>query len=146
MPRRLKQGVGRGLFHDPAQIHHGHPVAHMPDDPEIVGNQDQGQPQIATQIGQQVHHLRLHRHVQRRDRLVPDDQSRPRGQRAGNPDALSLPAREFMRIAVGIFRAQPHLTQQLGNLFPPFRSAHLGRMHLQRLANQPPDAQPGVQR
>ncbi|MNT31227.1 hypothetical protein D3C72_1670550 [compost metagenome] len=44
--------------------------------------------------------LCLHRHIQRRHRLIGHDQFRVQHQRARDADALALPARELMRIAV----------------------------------------------
>ena len=43
---------------------------------------------------QQVQHLRLHGDIQRRDRLVGDNQARVQRQGAGDADALPLPAAE----------------------------------------------------
>ena len=45
-------------------------------------------------------HLRLHRHVERRDRLVGDQHIGFQRERARDADALPLSAREFVRVAV----------------------------------------------
>ena len=60
------------------------------------------------QVGHQVEHLRLHRDVERAHRLVGDDQLGPRDQRAGDGDALSLAAGEFVRVLVERVGAQAH--------------------------------------
>ena len=49
---------------------------------------------------EQLEHLRLHRHVERRHRLVGDQQLGLHGERAGDADALALAAGELVRIAV----------------------------------------------
>ena len=72
-------------------------------------NQDKGQAQIAAQITQQIDDLRLHGHIKRADRFVPDDQPRARGKRPGDPDPLALPAGKFMRVTTGVFRSQSNL-------------------------------------
>ncbi len=71
----------------------------MLDDREVVADEQQRQAELVLQIGQQVDDLRLHRHVERRDRLVADDQVGARRQRARDADALALPAGELVRIA-----------------------------------------------
>ena len=50
--------------------------------------------------------LRLNRHVERRDRLVGDDEVRIGGQRACDADALLLAAGKLVRIAVDEALAQ----------------------------------------
>ena len=59
--------------------------------------------------------MRLHRDVERADRLVGDDQLRIDGQRARDADPLPLPAGELVRVAAGVTRAQPDRLQQLGD-------------------------------
>ncbi len=67
------------------------------------------------QVGQQRQHLRLHRDVQRRHRLIRHQEFRIHSQRPGDPDPLALAAGEFVREAVGVGRRQPDLIQQRGN-------------------------------
>ena len=62
---------------------------------------------------EQVQDLRLHRHVERRDRLVADDQLRLQRERAGDADALPLAARELVRVAVVVLRAEADAREQL---------------------------------
>ena len=44
---------------------------------EIVRDEQQRQAEAALQVGEQVEDLRLHRDVERRDRLVADDEPGP---------------------------------------------------------------------
>src|SRR5260370_6973295 len=48
-------------------------------------------------ISEKSQHLRLHRHIERRDRLVRDEHFWMQRERAGNADALALAAAELMR-------------------------------------------------
>ena len=74
-----------------------------------------GELQARLQLEQQVQHLRLDRDVERRDRLVGDDQARVGGQRAGDADALALAAAEGVREAMHEFGPQADQAQQLGH-------------------------------
>ena len=62
---------------------------------------------------QQVEDLRLDRDVERRDRLVGDDQLRLQRQRARDADALALAARELVRVAVVVLGVQADGVHQL---------------------------------
>jgi hypothetical protein len=62
---------------------------------EVVRDEQVGEPELVLQVHQQVQHLRLHRNVERRDRLVGDDERGLTDQRAGDADALALAAGEF---------------------------------------------------
>ena len=57
-------------------------------------------PSSSCRSPQQVQDLRLDRDVERRDRLVADDQARLDGERARDADALALPAGELVRVAL----------------------------------------------
>ncbi len=55
-------------------------------------------PELAAQVVEQVEDGRLHRHVERRHRLVGDQQLRLERERAGDRHALALAAREVARV------------------------------------------------
>ena len=76
-------------------------------------DEDVGQVELALEILQQVEDLRLHRDVERRDRLVADDQLRLERERARDADPLALAAGELVRVAVVVLRAQPDAGEQL---------------------------------
>jgi hypothetical protein len=67
-PRR--QAAGRRDLDDAPEIHHGDAVADVLHRRQVVRDEQVGQVQLVLQPLQQVEHLRLDRHVQRRDRLV----------------------------------------------------------------------------
>ena len=99
--------VGVGQLDDLAEVHHRDAVAHVAHDGEVVGDEDQRQPELALQVAQQVEDLRLDRHVERGDRLVGDDQLRLERERARDADALALAAGELVRIAVVVLGVEP---------------------------------------
>ena len=101
--RMQRRGVDRALvgdLHDLAEIHHGDAVGDVLHHAEVVRDEQEGQAKLALQILQQVDDLRLHRNVERGDRLVADDEARAQHQRAGDADALPLAAGEFVRETV----------------------------------------------
>ena len=106
----------RPSLDDPPQIHHGDAVAEVFDYAEIMRDKEIGESKFALQFGQQVEHLRLNRYVKRGNRLVENNERRIKDQRAGNPDTLTLPAREFMRIATSTLWAKSDHVKHLGNL------------------------------
>ena len=85
---------------DLAEIHHRDAVGHVLDDREIVADEQQREAEPALQVLEQVDDLRLDRHVERRHRLVADDEVGLGGERAGDADALALAAGELVGPAV----------------------------------------------
>jgi hypothetical protein len=71
---------------------------------EVVGDEQIGQPQALAQRLEQVDDLRLDRDVERRDRLVADDEVGLDRERAGDADALALAAAELVRVAAAACR------------------------------------------
>ena len=58
-------------------------------------------PYLSLEVLEQVEHLGLDADVERRHRLVADDQRRVEHERAGDRDALALAAAELVRTALG---------------------------------------------
>ena len=106
---------GRQLDHA-AQVHDGHAVRDVADHAEVVADEQVRQVQLAAQPLEQVQHLRLDRHVQRRHRLVADDDGGLERQRARDANALALAARELVRITLRIAWVQPDLAHQPGHV------------------------------
>ena len=99
-------------FHDPAQVHHGDSVGHVGDDTEIVRDEQRREIEIGLEIEEQVEDLGLDGHVERRDRLVGDEERRLHGERPGNANALALAARELVRESPGVIRAESDALEQ----------------------------------
>ena len=89
----------RRLFDHSAEVHDRDPVADMPDHAQVMRDKQETQAMSGAKTIQQFEDLGLHRNIQGRNRLIGNDESRRQNQRPGDTDALSLPAREFMRIA-----------------------------------------------
>jgi hypothetical protein len=71
----------------------------MRHDAEVVAHQQVGQAALLAQIGQEVEDLRLDGDVERRGRLIQEENLRLEHQRAGDRDPLALTTRELVRIA-----------------------------------------------
>jgi hypothetical protein len=145
MLRPREQSGAVGELDDLAEIHHRDAMADVLDDRDVVRDEQIGEPEIALQIDEQVDDLRLHRHVERRYRLVADNEARPQRQGAGNPDALTLTAGEFVRVAVERLGPEPDLLCQLGYLARQF-GAHGNTEISQRLADDVAHRKARVQR
>ena len=57
--------VGRTQFHDPTEVEHGDAVGQIPNDAQVVGDEQVGDVLRALQIDEQIEDRRLHRHVER---------------------------------------------------------------------------------
>ena len=60
------------------EVHHQHVVRDVADHGQVVRDEEIGEAELALQVGEQIQHLRLHRDVERRHRLVGHDQRRVR--------------------------------------------------------------------
>ncbi|MNV44893.1 hypothetical protein D3C71_1366710 [compost metagenome] len=65
-----------------------------------MGDEQVCQATLFLQVNKQVDDLRLHGNVQRRDRLVADNEFRFAGNRPADRRPLGLAARQFVRITV----------------------------------------------
>jgi len=70
---------------------------------EVVGDEGDCDSILALEIFEQVDDLGLNRNVQRRYRLVGDDELWLQGDGARDTDALALSARKFVRVSVEVF-------------------------------------------
>ena len=123
MARRGEQRLRVRGLDDDAEIHHRDPVGDVLHHGEIVRDEDVGEAEPVLQVAQQIEDLRADRDVERRDRLVADDQFRLDRQRPGNGDALALAAGEFVRIAAREARLEADQPQQFLDPFAAARAA-----------------------
>ena len=93
----------RPLLDDLAQVHHGDPLAQVPDGRQVVGDEQVADAVRALEVLQQVHDLGADRDVEGRDRLVEDDHAGIERERPGDRDPLALAPAEL----VGKLRAAP---------------------------------------
>ncbi len=145
MPRPRADLLGRAELDQLAEVHHADPVADVGDRGEVVGDEQVGEPELALQVAQQVQHLCLDRHVERRDRLVADHELRLERERPRDADPLALPAGELVRIPVDHVGVEPDRLQQLGDARLALR-LRPDAVDLQRLADDVADRHPRVER
>ena len=73
MQWRGEQRIARRDLHNASEIHDGDAMADVLHDGEIVRDEKVGNAEFLLQVDHQVDHLRLNRHIERRDRLVRHD-------------------------------------------------------------------------
>ena len=87
-------------FHDPSSIKHHDAIAKGGDEIDIVADQDQSHPPPSDEFIDQHQQLRLNRHIERRCRLVGDQQFGFGNEHHGDHHPLAHAARHFMRIKI----------------------------------------------
>ena len=107
---------GVAEFDDAAREHHGDAVADLAHEPQVVRDEKIRQAQPRAQVEQQIHDLRLDGHVERRHRLVEDDERRLEGERARQADPLALAAAELVRILRLRLAAEADKVEQIRTL------------------------------
>ena len=96
VPRVGKQLPHRRLLDDLPGAHHRHLVGHFRDHPEIVGDEQDRHPKFGLQAAHQIEDLRLNRHIERRGRLIGDQQRGLAHQRERDQHALPHAAGKLM--------------------------------------------------
>ena len=94
---------------------HGDEVGDMLHHGKVVRHEQVGEVQPLLEFEDQVEDLRLHRDVEGGDGLVEDQHRRLEGERPCDTHALSLAAREFVRVAVGDTRIQSDQFEQFAD-------------------------------
>jgi hypothetical protein len=87
----------RSALHDDTVLHHEDTVGQVGDDSHVVGDEDDGGIEALAQVAHEVEDLGLDRDVERRGRLVGDEQQRVAGDRLRDHGALTLSARQLVR-------------------------------------------------
>ena len=114
--------VGHADLYDLAAVHHRHPVRHVGNDAQVVGDVNDGHVLLFLQAADQVQDLGLNGHVKSGRRLVADQDLRTAGHGDGNDHALAHAAGELVRILfVAALRiGNAHRFQDAVDLFPGF--------------------------
>ncbi len=99
VPRIMEDLLGRPLLDEFPRVENADVRARLPDQPEVVADEEHGRPMFLLQLRDQVDHLCLDRRVETRRRLVEDQQGRVGGERHRDHNPLLHPARELMRVA-----------------------------------------------
>ena len=98
VPRPGEERLSVGELRDPSGVHHGHPVGPARDHAEVVRNQDDRHAKAEPQVVDELKDLLLDGYVERRGRLVCDQQLRLAGQRHRDHHALTHAAGELVRV------------------------------------------------
>ena len=118
----------------------------MFDHGKVVGDENQRQPHFFLHLLEQVDHLRLNGNVERRHRLVTDNQLGLQDQGASNADALALAAGKFVGVAVDLAAQQADFFHHGVHALLDFFVAEIGIVGAQRLGNDAADAHAGIER
>ena len=123
----LEQVVHGSLFDDLTRVHHGHAVAQVRDDTEIVGHEQHRHAELLLQRPQQVQDLCLDGHVERRRGLVGDEQLRSVGQRDRDHHPLAESARKLVRVLAqpGFGRGNADEVEQLDGALARISARHV---------------------
>ncbi len=97
---RREELVGGGRLDDLARVHHHHAAGARRDHAHVVRDEEHGHVQALAQLVDQVEDLRLDRHVERRRRLVGDEELRLARERYGDHHALAEPAGKLVGVVV----------------------------------------------
>ena len=150
--QRLRVGVGgeaksvsvSAELDHAAEIHHRDPVRDVPHQPQVVGDEQDGQAEPRLQLEQQVDDLGLDRDVEGGDQLVGDQALGLDRERAGDADALALAARELVRVAERGVGRQADEVEQLARCGPGSRPAAARRWTRSASASMPPTVWRGL--
>ena len=113
--------VDQTLLDDLAVLHHHHAVAEGTDDFEVVRDEEVGEAFLRLELAQQLDDLRLHRQVERRGRLVQEDELGLQCDGTGDGDALALATGKFVREAIEDRVGETRIAQGLSNPFDATR-------------------------
>ena len=89
-----------------------HVVGDVANDRQVMGDEQIRQPQLLLKVLQEVDDSGPDGNVERRHRLVQDQQLRIECQRAGDANALALPTGELVAMALGIAGIELHPLEQ----------------------------------
>ena len=90
-----------------------------------MGDEDDRQPEALLEVLEQAQDLRLHHHVERRRRLVGDQQPRLARERQPDEHALALAAGELVGVVLRAARRQPDELEQLAHARRDLGAAHV---------------------
>ena len=99
--RMREQLLGRTVLDDLAELHHRHAVAHLCGHAKIVRDEQHSEMELLANVGEELEHLRLHRHVEGGHRLVGNQHLGVECERPGDTDTLALPAGELVGVTIG---------------------------------------------
>lgn len=120
--RLREQGSFWCVLDDFSQIHHGHPMAKMGDNAQVVRDEQERQLPFVLEAFEQIDNLRPDRHIQSTDGFVGEDDFRIRGKGPSNADTLALPPGKLVREFRHGASRKADLFEQLTHTFLAFSS------------------------
>ena len=147
MPGLSKEILSGADLRNLAEVHHRDTVAEMADHSQVVRDEEVGKTEPLLDVFQKVRDLPLNRDVQRRDRLVTDDQVRVERERSRDTDPLPLAAGKFVRVAIAERRVEADDLHELADpllSLCPARARVLGEGLANRGANLHPRVERGI--
>ena len=140
MTRSPKDRPGGAVFDDLAGVEHRHVVAQMRGQPELMGDEQNPGAVLALQIAQEPDDVDLGGRVERRRRLVGDDEVGLADEGEREQHARAHAARQLKRILIddALGRSQPHIGQRLEGHAAPvgFRHLETGEVFGEMLADR----------
>ena len=122
-----KQLLGRSLFRHAGGIHHDDLVGILSHNAQVMSDHHNAHALLPLEVAQQFQYLCLDRYIQRRRRLISDQQFRPAAQRHGDHHTLTHPAAHLVRVfanaPLGV--GDPDLTHHLDCNFQSLMTAFL---------------------
>src|SRR5215210_3192129 len=115
MLRSGEQLVARRQLDDLAEVHDGDSIAEELDGREVVADEQAGEAELALEIAKQVENGCLDRDVERRYRLVGNQEARRDAEGARETDALALAAGELVRVAEAELGTQADRVEELAD-------------------------------
>jgi hypothetical protein len=115
----------------------------VPDDCQVVRDEEIGELEVALQLLHQIDDLRLDRDIQGGHWLVADEEVRVQRERAGQADPLPLARRRTHAGSARLHR--PAIRRSAGARAPGCRSLPAATVDAQRLADHAPDRVAWVQ-
>ncbi len=127
MRRPADDRIDRSGFDETARVHHGDPIGDLTRHADVVGDEDARHAEFPLQRTQQQKDLDLHGRVQRRGRLIGQQQGGPARQRQSDHRALAQSARQFVRKGIEPARGggDLHHLQQLERSFARIAPGHV---------------------
>ena len=145
MSRLAEQLGGRTELDELAGVHDREPVGEVAHQRQVVGDEQDREPELALELLHPLQQGPLRHHVERGRRLVHDHQVGTEDQRHGDHRALPHAAGQLVRVAGEVDRVDTHQPQHLGRPRPHGLAGHvLVRGH--RVVKLGLDAQHRVQR
>ena len=89
------QDIARSELDQAAEIHYCRAVTDVANDGQVVTDKQHGHAETRLELHQKVQHLRPNGNIERRNRLVADEQRGAQSERAGDDDPLALAAAEW---------------------------------------------------